>query len=169
MCFLHAQLLARGIAFLRTPWTVRDREDRDPAGGGGGRGGSMERNCNRSRADPRCCSVSSLPARSPTRCSGAVSCSRMALGRSEAAAHPRRARETSLTLVMNNHVVQRRRRRRGRVLFEWYKMGIRRRRWHSSSVRGSSLCFLMMFLACGVSGTTDAADVADDDAGLPDK
>ena len=27
-------------------------------GGGRGRGGSMERNCNRSRADPRCCSVS---------------------------------------------------------------------------------------------------------------
>ena len=89
----------------------------------------------------------------------------MALGRSEAAAHPRRAMETSLTLDMNNHVVQRRRRRRGRVLSEWYKMGICRRRWHSSSVRGSSLCFLMMFLACG---TTAAADVADD-AGLPDK
>ena len=92
----------------------------------------------------------------------------MALGRSEAAAHPRRAMETSLTLDMNNHVVQRRRRRRGRVLFEWYKMGICRRRWHSSSVRGSSLCFLMMFLACGVLGTTAAADVADD-AGLHDK
>ena len=91
----------------------------------------------------------------------------MALGRSEAAAHPRRARETSLTLDMNNHVVQRRR-RCGRVLFEWYKMGICRRRWHSSSVRGSVVCFLMMFLAYGVSGTTDATDDVDD-ADLPDK
>ena len=83
-------------------WTLRWR-GRRRSGGGGGRGGWMEggreRNCSRIRDSS--CSVSCRLACRPSRCSGTTSCSRSALGRSEAAT-PRRVMSATLTLNMDN-------------------------------------------------------------------